>query len=391
MMKPQVLIFMTGGHIESVPSLRALVRFLADNGHKVTLICPADGRHRQLSIAGPNVTQYAIPLRPGRGKFGRVQALFGWYRDATRLQIPSGAICIGVDAEGLLMAHRAAIRSRARLVYCSLEILCLSDHDTWGNRLVKAIERRCHRKAELTIIQDSQRAALLGGENRLANIPCVYLPNSSGEAASNAKTDYLQRRLALTAKTKIALHAGTIANWSDSIRLAAAAAKWPPEWVLVFQCRCKPEGDYASRVLTMADNRRIWVLANPLETPEFHQLVASADVGVALYSPVVGHHISGKNVAVMGKSSGKIATYLQHGLPVVATQHSSLEYIDRYNAGRMVMGADEVVRILPELSKDALGFSRRAVTCYENEFDLSSGFNSILAAFSPMAPQSQSI
>ncbi len=386
MMKPQVLIFMTEGHIESVPSLRELVRFLADNGHKVTLVCPADERHRQLSIAGPNIEQNAIPLRSGRGKFGRAQSLLGWFRDAIRLKVPSGAICIGVDAEGLLMAHAAAIRNRGRLVYCSLEILCLSDNHTWGNRIVKAFERRCHRKSELTIIQDSDRAALLEGENRLSNVPFVYLPNSSGGAASAVKTDYLRRRLALAATTKIALHAGTIADWSDSVRLATAVATWPPEWVLVFQCRHRPEGDYARRVLSMADQHRVWVLANPLETPELHQLVASADIGIALYSPLMGHHIGGKNVAVMGKASGKIATYLQHGLPIVATQHPSLDYIRRHDAGRMVTGAAEVVRILPELSGDVPGFSRRAVKCYESEFDLSPGFDSILRAFSPVAP-----
>jgi hypothetical protein len=386
-MKPAIMIFMTEGLIESVPSLRELVSFLAENGHRVNLVCPADNRFHRLSITDPNVELTPIPLRRGRGKLDRLRSLTGWIGDACKVKTAPGTVFIGVDAEGLMMARIAAGRCRGRLVYYSLEILCLSDCRSLGNRLIKTIERRCHRRAEFTVIQDPHRGALLAEENQLSGRPTIYVPNSSGGPPSTIKSDYLRQRLALTPATRIALHAGTIADWSDSERLARTVSSWPDDWVLVFQCRQRPDDEYGKRVLALADQRRVWVLTQPLDAPELRQLVASADVGIALYAPLPGHHIGGKNVAVMGKSSGKIATYLQQGLPVIATDHPSLDYIRRHNAGRMIARADQVAQVLPEVVADYSGFSRRAIECYLGEFALATPFETILKTLEADLPQ----
>lgn len=390
-MKTPVALFMNEGVLESVPSLRQLVFAIAQHGHHVHVVAPCDPRHKSLSLQDANISACPILLRNGPGKWARLKSLIARPYEVRRIPLPPGTICIGVDAEGLIMAEAASRRLRGRLIYCSLEILCLTDHYTLGIRLLKAMERRCHRKAELTIIQDSHRQALLESENRIGAFPTVFLPNSPGGPPCASKSRHLRGRLGIADDRKTVLHAGTIASWSDCERLARSVENWPREWLLLFQCRQRPNDPYGRRVLAMADQRRVWVHSEPLPAEDLGPVVSSADVGVALYSPCKGNAIVGKNVAVMGKASGKIATYLRHGLPVVATELPSLAYLKSNNAGILVSSPSQIGAALATIGQDGSLYSRGATACYLAEFDLDQPTKAILQAIEkPMGQATRS-
>ncbi len=369
-MKAPIQVFMTDGILDTVPSLREALLFLSSQGHRLTLITPNDDRYRDFADENPQISVLRIPARKGHGKLRRLTALIRWVLAAYRIIPEPQSVVIGVDAEGLMMARIAVSRSRCRLVYYSLEILCVSDKPTLGNRIVKAIERSCHRHAELTVIQDKHRAKLLSNENRIGDFRLLYMPNASGGSASNAKSDYLRTRLGIGANRRIVLYAGTIAPWANSLGLAESVQTWPENFVLVFQCRQRPVDEYGQRVLKMADSKRIWVLSEPVSADELPKLVSSCDIGLAIYFPQIGSHITGQNVAVMGKASGKLATYLQQGIPVIVTKHPSLNYVDEYMAGVMIDSLKEIEEALRRITHRYSDYSTNANRCFNSEFDI---------------------
>lgn len=71
---------------------------------------------------------------------------------------------------------------------------------------------------------------------------------------------------------------------------------------------------------------------NPVSTYELDSLVASADVGIALYS----EKELGYRATYMGLAAGKIGNYLKCGVPIIATKLLSLSYIETYQCGILV-------------------------------------------------------
>ena len=71
------------------------------------------------------------------------------------------------------------------------------------------------------------------------------------------------------------------------------------------------ESDYRGKVLFSL---------NPVSTYELDSLVASADVGIALYS----EKELGYRATYMGLAAGKIGNYLKCGVPIIATKLLSL-------------------------------------------------------------------
>jgi hypothetical protein len=64
--------------------------------------------------------------------------------------------------------------------------------------------------------------------------------------------------------------------------------------------------------------------------------VQSADLGVALYCPTYENEWLGRNLAHIGLSSGKIASYLQNGVPVATHELGEIsDWIRFYGAGQV--------------------------------------------------------
>jgi hypothetical protein len=55
-------------------------------------------------------------------------------------------------------------------------------------------------------------------------------------------------------------------------------------------------------------------------------MLHGADLGIALYHPTYDNHWTGRIIANIGMSSGKIATYMQHGLPVLINELGEISF-----------------------------------------------------------------
>ncbi|MFC2046001.1 glycosyltransferase [Chloroflexota bacterium] len=276
---------------------------------------------------------------------------------------------IGVEPDGLMVAWRASRGSGSKLVYYSLELLLEENLRSWMHRLKKRLERRANQSADLTITQDEARAALLAEANRLSLDKMVYIPvGARGEPVVD-DTDYLRQEFELDPDCKIILYAGSIADWSCSRELAQAAQTWPADWKLILHGKPQPFSEkpgYIEDILRLAEHDQIILSTGWVPFDELDTLVASADVGLALYFD------EDRNRQLLASSSGKIAQYLKCGLPIVVNDFPHTRaLIEDEHCGIAVSGADEVAgaveSILGDYERYRTGAVRRYVEYYQTD------------------------
>jgi glycosyltransferase involved in cell wall biosynthesis len=274
------------------------------------------------------------------------------------------------------MAGRLLSIARA---YFSLEIWVSAEirqrHWLW----VKWLERVCNRSCRFTIVQDEDRARLLMAENHIPQSQVVLVPNSFLGPPTKRKTVYLYQKLGIPADKKIILHAGSLQHWTMALELVEAAHDWPDEWALVLQSRQHlGTGEYDICLRSKIDSQHVFLCGDPVPSREMSDLVASGDIGVALYRTGPSH-VLGANQLWAGLGSGKIASYLHHGLPVVTVNFPSLtQLVEGCACGKVVPDAGAVGRAIAEILADYPTYSANALCCYQERFDFEQAFEQVL-------------
>jgi len=96
------------------------------------------------------------------------------------------------------------------------------------------------------------------------------------------------------------------------------------------------------------------------EIDSLNSILMSCDVGIAWYNNI------SLNFSTAGQSSGKIATYLKFGLPVVANRYPSTEEaLAKPGCGICVDGMSEIAAALGEISGNYTFLSANARLEYE--------------------------
>ncbi len=286
---------------------------------------------------------------------------------------------IGVDPNGLVKAHALSRFIRVPVVYYSLELF-LSDELTgfWQKRL-KRIERLLSRKAPFIIIQDQLRAALLAEDNKLPEDKFVLVPNSPFGQAHSRTSDYWHRKFELPKDAKIVLHAGSFGDWTGIDQIAKSTKNWPKNWVLVIHTRNNKESSEEVKELqSLVSPDRVFFSLKGVSREEFDELVDAAHVGIAFYIPS-GDVYSQKNIEIIGMSSGKISYSLKAGNPVIVNATSSIcKFVQDEGCGLVVEKPETIGESLSEIDQDYDAFSERAKDAFNNHFDSSGGFSSVL-------------
>lgn len=284
---------------------------------------------------------------------------------------------IGIDTNGLIAATTAGFVRKVPVLYWSLEIRFLYEFTVGDpvNRIFKRLERMCHRKALLTIIQDWRRADSLMSENGIKSPRVVIVPNGPLGAAPKLSSDYFNRKFSLPSSQRIILHAGMISPPVLSLELAKAASEWPDAWTLILHERVRRDpSDPYLRNIEETGLDRVLLSLDPVLYDELDFLVSSGDVGIVLYDEALG-----PNFSLMAGASGKLAQYLKCGLPVVCTDLPGFrEVIDRYQCGLVVEDLQDVKRAIEAILKRYDFYETNAVKCYEEVYEFSTHFQQVL-------------
>lgn len=407
--KGRIAIFYPWGNLDTVPSLRNAAILLAASGYKVefhtlrdtcypqpgfddTVISVFSDRPAVFSVMGIARPKWARFL-PGR--FHRFLTI-KFYRPMMRrlfiepdfehrhASIPYTAI-IGVDPEGLKDASLFAKRLNVPLIYWSVELLFMNEITTKQQKMLKYNEIKLSRKSAFTIIQDKWRAQALIEENGISADKIVLVPNSPLGKAKRSSNSFLHDRLKIDRDRKIVLCAGTITGWAMSKELVQSAQTWPHEFVLVMHSRKNAYGllyeAYHEAVFNSADPLNVVFSFEPVHANQLLDLVSSADIGVAFYSPLLldGSEKLQKNLKIMGFSSGKLSTYLKCGLPIVTNAENGFRsLIESYNCGVFVTHPSETKDALQEIMAHYSDFSSNVCRCFNEKLEFEAHFNHVI-------------
>ena len=304
----KITIFYPEGNINDNPSIQAIVESLCDSGHNLHIIVGRRNFH-QFS-PHPKALLHLVDDEFFRSGYLNADAPF---------QIAQSELNLGVDADGIIVASYFASRNNTPYGLISYEIFFSDEVDT----LTKKREIEACSKIEFAVSQDFLRGQLLCLQNKIPSEKLIYLP-VGGRGVIRAKRQYfLHDALNIPRGQKIALLAGSICKWTMADRIVLSTCDWPSEWTLVLHGRYGLTA-IESDILMLLHSKK-WqnvvvsdIIANSLT--ELSKILFSVDLGLAFYSPTYTSEYSGKNLRYIGLSSGKIANYLQHGVPVACNE-----------------------------------------------------------------------
>jgi glycosyltransferase involved in cell wall biosynthesis len=274
---------------------------------------------------------------------------------------------IGIEQRGLIFAGWLGKKLGIPVIYHSLE-LYVSD-DPYANShpaywAVKKLERKYHRTAAATIIQDPERAQVLLADNHVQETKLFFVPvGIKGEIITTRKT-YFHEKFKLPSEQKIALHLGSIHPHRLSPEIIAAAENIPDGWTVVMHGVLH---DKMRSLVSLTDKQlRLAISSDLVELDELTMLAASANIGLVFY---IGDTA---NTYLIGQSSEKMARYLQCGIPVITNDFPSLKRIvESYNCGVCVVDPAGIPAAIAQISEQYARYREAAFRCYNEKYELS--------------------
>ena len=281
---------------------------------------------------------------------------------------------VGIEPEGLLGAVAAGTVFGIPVLYWSLErrLSHKSLVHAMG-RIDAVIERICARFPVSTLIQDHARARLLQKQTGIPFHRTLLVPVSV-RGRRPTKTDYLRERFGIPSEKRILLFAGGIAWWSRCVELACAAHSWPEDWVLVLHRSPAPiDPSYLENLLQYSKAGRVILSLESVPLEHLDRLVASADVGIALYRDI------DPNLRYIAAASGKLAQYLKCALPVITSDFGGLrDVVDGFQCGRCVRAESEIAEAASEIFERYGKMSINAEKCFTERYFFDAHFEKVL-------------
>jgi hypothetical protein len=391
----RIAIIFPTGNIESVPSLMGIITSLSDAGFLIDIFSFTDHRFVKPKFSSKNVTIF---------DFNRIPRIT-WHN--IKFSIPSGFYwrtvirkrglkdkykwVIAVDQEGLFLANRFFKGMDNRLVYFSLEIFFMDELKNPLHIAAKKKEIEISQHLKYVIVQDPERGQVLKEQNHISKARFIYFPNSPPGPAYHNKSTYLHDKYHLPSNKKIILSSGSLFTWTCIPDLVFSTREWPSDWVLVLHNRESIKGGYGKayfETLKLLGNHNVIFSLDPVTEDEYRQIIQSADIGVAFYKTENDDIYFGKNIIYLGRSSGKIAYYLQAGIPILVNQIASVEKMtELFQCGQVIKD--------PKSTRDAIQaifnrwnfYSDNAVKCYQNEWDFSTHFDNLVSILKEIGPE----
>lgn len=292
---------------------------------------------------------------------------------------------IGIEKNGLIWAGQVAENLQTPFMYYSTE---LYSDDYWRlvmgrsiefRRLMQA-ERKYHAKAAATIVQDPERARVLFQENRLPmpgasvfNVPVSLL---GGQYQRPSR--FLHQSLGFPRDRRVILYFGGIWETRYVLELAKVAQTFPDDWVLVMHGE---ELDGAVEKIKAIDHRQKVVISLKLvPSDQIQELIASADVGLAFYSPVT------QNDRLTAFSSEKMALYMQCGVPFIAFDYPGYRRLaNEHRCGLVVQNLRELQETVASILKSHHEFREGAYQAFRKYYDFSHNFAPVIQSIEGLA------
>jgi len=348
--KQSILLFHSEGSVNFNPGLSSIITFLAEEGFDITY------RYIEAREILATNSLYFIPK-----KFTYIERKVLALCDKVVLPLilkrllcrlffgPSPLIAVGIDRNGMIYASRYAAIVNIPKAFLSYEIYFKNE----CGYEYKQEEISACRGLAFAVCQDPQRAHELSIENEIRKDDIVNMPVSPIKPSRSTLTKANLKNKLLIEQEYVAVFSGSFAKWTMFDQLVKTLNHWPSNWALVLRGRARR--DFISELDLTRLQPNIYVYDTTNETNSLNNLLAIADVGIGFYASVPNSISAGKNIANIGLSSGKIATYLAYSVPVICNNiglYSDL--ILEYNAGLVVDSPVSISNALISQTKESL-------------------------------------
>ena len=355
-----IILLIRMPNLDMIPSLKSLIIFISQHGFYITIISAYNDRIPQFSYTSNNIQL--------------IQA-----KERTRK--------IGIPTSLKLL-------SLFILKYLKLRPKCVIGGDSSANYLLSILkipfinflleypnlnsrkDRVCLEKAQYIITHDKWHREFLMEHFGLRFKKFLLLPNASFTPQYYETSYYLYDKLNIGRDKKIILHSGGLGPYFMCKELVDIANSWPDKYCLVFHTSYNAtKTEYFNFLKTkIQDKDKIIFSTNPVPNNILDELIASAYIGIAIYST----DILSYRATYMGLAAGKIGNYLKCGIPVVATNVVSLSYIKDYQCGVLINSIDDIPDAIKTISNNYYIYSQNARKCYQELWDSQNYLQTIL-------------
>ena len=352
-----ILLVLREPFLDRIPSLKTLVWFLLNHNHRITLITSESNKFILLSFDHENLQIIKVKQRSKR--FESPTTLKLLWKTLSFVLTRRVDYLMGGDAIGNISASKISRLLVKKHIFFMLEYPQIITEKVQCLTRLQRLENKSLEKSDIIITHDKWHKQFLLTHFNLNN-KILLLPNSSFTPEIYMESNFLQMRLGVQGQ-KIVLHSGGFGKWFKCKELADSTYNWDKNVKLVFHVSHRVEDDKYFEEVYESDYRgKVLFSLNPVSTYELDSLVASADVGIALYS----EKELGYRATYMGLAAGKIGNYLKCGVPIIATKLLSLSYIETYQCGILVEKEKDIASAINKILSNRDMYSKNAYRCY---------------------------
>lgn len=209
----------------------------------------------------------------------------------------------------------------------------------------KKIEISACQNINFAIIQDEIRGKLLSNENGISPEKYFYIPVAGRGKKKRIRQYYWHKKFNIPIEKKIAVYMGAIQKWAMVDEIIEYASTLNNDWNIIIHDRYGHINLDKNYVKLIESTPNVYLSNDTFNSFEsMQEALFSSDLGLAFYNPIKGNKkYTGKNIQYIGLSSGKISTYLQHGVPIATNKNYPIaDYIDKYDIGFWVENIQEL-------------------------------------------------
>ncbi len=269
---------------------------------------------------------------------------------------------IGVEKKGMIWASFLSRLTGTPFVYYSLELYD-EQHpffvDVVGFSALRRLEKKSHRKASATIIQDRLRKEHLFRSNGITNNRAVLLPVSI-PGRSNGREHDLPRAKWGILEVPIVLYLGLIEKSRHCLELADVARHNSHSFKIVFHGYGEPT--FLQRIRDTGGEGVI--LSTELVSEDLlPDIVASADIGLATYGTECANEV------LTAFASEKVALYCRAGIPFVAFDTPSYrELVQGSPCCILIEKIADLPRAVEVIMKDYSAYKANALNAFQKYY-----------------------
>ncbi len=370
----KVVIFFPEGNVRNNPTLNALVDQLEFLGIRYTIKANHSRYSFEKSQFGETKHYLPFATRINNIVYSKISS-FSFIRTFTMIthfkyMLFRPNLFIGIDREGMIQA--ASLSSALGIKSLGLSFEIFFEDETSARFKSPEIEACKH--IDRFVIQDESRGEMFSKENLIQKEKLVFIPlGFKYSVDSNINKIDLRSFYDIPKDKNIACVIGSLTSWSGYLQILDSLHLWPDDWVLFLHSRNSIEdGMFFNKYSDLIGKRLFISEHHYLDFNELSEIVSQTDLGLAFYFATYASRYSGKNIANIGYASGKVATYLKSGIPVIANFNNQLtSRLTASGVGYLIKEIEDLpkhlasIEVSSEVSKEARLFHKNELA-YDN-------------------------